>query len=82
MVNGLVNRPESIPKVLIFYGIPAIAAKARVRQTRLNFHLTLGSVREELFGGKEETVLFTAEQIAVFMRGRAQLACYSPSSQL
>ena len=45
MVNGLVNRPESIPKVLIFYGIPAIAAKSRVRQTRLDFHLTLGSVR-------------------------------------
>ena len=75
LVNGLVNRPVSVPKVLIFYGIPAIAAKARVGQTRLNFHLTLGRVREDLLGGKEEANLFTAEQIAVFMRGRAQLAC-------
>lgn len=73
--NGGVNRPVSIPKVLLFYGIPAIAAKARTVQTKLNFHLTLGRVKEELLGGKEEFILFNAEKIAAFMRGRAQLAC-------
>ena len=40
----------------------------------MNFHVTLNSIREDLLKGTEESVLFTAEQLAAYMHQWAQLA--------
>ena len=40
----------------------------------MNFHVTFNSIRVDLLKGKDESVLFTAEQLAAYMRQRAQLA--------
>ena len=75
VVNGLVSRPVAHPKVLAFSGIPTVADRACDRQqNRMNFHVAFASIREDLLKGKDESVLFTAEQLAAYMRQRAQLA--------
>ena len=86
VVNGVVARPVASPKVLAFYGIPAVAARARDRQqNRMNFHVTFNSIHEVLLKGKDESVLFTAEQLAAYMRQRAILpqrkACFTRTKQ-
>ena len=75
MINGVVARPVAYLKVLAFYGIPTVVGRARDRQqNRMNLHVTFASIREDLLKGKDESVLFTAEEMAAYMRQRAQLA--------
>jgi hypothetical protein len=75
MVDGRVVRPTAIPKVALFYGIPAIAACVRDLQNnfRVTFHLTFSDVKKALLDGNVE-IVFSAADVSKFMRQRAQLA--------
>lgn len=75
LVDGVVNRLRSIPKVLLFYGNIPVAALASDRtHARFGWHLTLFTVKKNLLEVLEDASLFTAEQLGQCMRQSSQLA--------